>query len=203
MKTQANWKYVPPPNKPPNNNNTNPAVLGRGVAYMQYENSFAYVAVYVEALVYPSTGVVQVTRVVVAHDCGLIINPDGLKNQIQGNVIQAASRALKEEVLFDQYNVTSTSWAGQPLNNNTWSITYVPNTPSYPILHYTDVPTDVEIVLVNQPTLPAWGAGEPTSELMPAAIGNAIFNATGVRIRQLPFTPANVFAALQAASQNV
>ena len=136
-----------------------------------------------------TTGVVQVTRVVVAHDCGLIINPDGLRNQIEGNVIQATSRTLMEEVQFDQSGVTSLFWD---------SSTFHPGT-QYPILRFDQVPS-VEIVLIDRPSQPAWGAGEPVTEAMPGAIGNAIFNATGVRMRTLPFTPARVLAALAAAT---
>jgi nicotinate dehydrogenase subunit B len=158
---------------------------GRGISYLQYENNLTYVAAYAEVDVNTTTGVVQVTRVVVAHDCGLIINPDGLRNQIEGNVIQATSRTLMEEVQFDQTGVTSLLW-----NSNT----LYPGT-QYPILRFDQVPS-IEIELIDQIDQPAWGAGEPVTESMPAAIGNAIFNATGVRMRTLPFTPARVLAAL-------
>ncbi len=192
--TAANWQPMPWPTAAVQPQST--PLFGRGLAYVQYENSLAYVATYAEVLVDPTTGAVQVTRVIVAHDCGLVINPDGLTNQIQGNVIQATSRTLKEEVLFDQYGVTSKTWAGVPISN-TWSIKYTDG-PSYSILHFNEVPT-IDVVLLDQPTQPAWGAGEPASEPMAAAIGNAIFFAIGVRLRQLPFTPANVLAAWQAA----
>ena len=112
-----------------------------------------------------------------AHDCGLIINPDGLKNQIEGNVIQGISRALKEEVSFDQTQVTSLNWA------------------TYPILTFAEVPT-IELALINRPEEPPWGAGEPAICPVAAAIGNAIFDATGVRLRTVPFTPDRVLAAL-------
>lgn len=173
-----------------------PPYKRRGLAYVQYENSYAYVATYAEVQVDRTSGAVTVTRVIVAHDCGLIINPDGLTNQIQGNVIQATSRTLKEEVLFDTNGVTSLTWAGVP-TVNTWSIKYKSG-PSYPILHFNEVPS-VQVVLLDQPNQPAWGAGEPTSETVAAAIGNAIYVAIGVRLRQLPFTPTNVTAAWQAA----
>ena len=84
---------------------------GRGISYLQYENNLAYVAAAAEVQVNPTTGAVQVTRIVVAHDCGQIINPDGLKNQIEGNAIQGTSRTLKEEVTFDANGVTSVVWA--------------------------------------------------------------------------------------------
>jgi CO/xanthine dehydrogenase Mo-binding subunit len=161
---------------------------GRGISYLQYENNLTYVAAYAEVDVDATTGLVQVTRVVVAHDCGLIINPDGLRNQIEGNVIQATSRTLMEEVQFDQGGVTSLYWD---------TSTFHPGT-QYPILRFDQVP-EVEIVLIDRPSQPAWGAGEPVTEAMPGAIGNAIFNATGVRIRTLPCTPARVLAALAEA----
>ena len=158
---------------------------GRGVSYLQYENTLAYVAAAAEVQVNTTTGVVHVTRVVVAHDCGQIINPDGLKNQIEGNVIQATSRTLKEQVAYDANGVTSVVWAQNQ---------FFP-TPQYSILHFTEVPA-VEVVLIDQPTQPPWGAGEPTTEVIPAAIGNAIYDAAGVRLRTLPFTPDRVLAAL-------
>jgi CO/xanthine dehydrogenase Mo-binding subunit len=161
---------------------------GRGISYLRYENNLTYVAAYAEVDVDTTTGVVQVTRVVVAHDCGLIINPDGLRNQIEGNVIQATSRTLMEEVQFDQGGVTSLYWD---------TSTFHPGT-QYPILRFDQVPS-VEIVLIDRPSQPAWGAGEPVTEAMPGAIGNAIFNATSVRMRTLPFTPERVLAALSAA----
>ncbi len=115
----------------------------------------------------------RVRRVVVAHDCGLIINPDGVKNQIEGNVIQSLSRALKEEVRFDQTRITSVDWE------------------SYPILKFSEVP-EVEIILINRPHLPPVGAGEPSMVTTAAAVANAILDATGTPRRPLPFTPARV-----------
>ncbi len=106
----------------------------------------------------------RVTRVVVGHDCGLIINPDGLTNQIEGNVIQGISRALKEEVTWDEHLVTSLDWSG------------------YRILTFPEVPT-IEVALIDRPEEDALGAGEPAICPVPAAIGNAIFDATGVRMR--------------------
>jgi CO/xanthine dehydrogenase Mo-binding subunit len=158
---------------------------GRGIAYVQYENTLAYVAAAAEVQVNPATGAVQVTRIVVVHDCGQIINPDGLKNQIEGNAIQATSRTLKEQVAFDANRVTSVLWASNATTTG----------PQYTILHFNEVPA-VEVYLIDQPTLPPWGAGEPATEAIPAAIGNAIFDATGARIRSIPFTPDVVLAAL-------
>lgn len=143
---------------------------GRGVAFIRYENTLAYCAMVADATVDRATGQVRVSRVSVAHDCGLIVNPDGLRNQIEGNVIQAMSRALKERVMFDQSRVTSVDWR------------------SYPILTFPEIPA-VDIALINQPHQPAWGAGEIATLPIAAAIANAIFDATGRRIRTIPFVP--------------
>jgi CO/xanthine dehydrogenase Mo-binding subunit len=151
---------------------------GRGIAFSRYETVESYVATYAEVEVNPDTGAVRVVRVVVAHDCGQIINPDGIRNQIEGNVLQGISRTLIEKVTFDANGVTSVFWS------------------SYPVLRFTDVPASVEIVLIDQPNQVSWGAGEPTIGTLPAAIANAIFSATGVRMRRLPFTPDVVKAAL-------
>jgi CO/xanthine dehydrogenase Mo-binding subunit len=151
---------------------------GRGVAFAWYENDQAIVACIAQVQVDTSSGAVRVKRIVVAHDCGLIINPDGLKNQIEGNVIQSLSRALKEEVLFDEWRIKSVDWD------------------SYPILTFSEVP-EVEIVLINHPDHPAVGAGEPATITTAAAVANAVYDATGARLRQIPFTPERVKAALQ------
>ncbi len=153
------------------------AGLGRGVAYAQYENSEAYVAAVAEVQVNKKSGEVRVRRIVLAHDCGLVINPDGLRNQIEGNVIQSASRALKEEVTFDQTRITSLDWD------------------TYPVLRFSEVP-EVETVAIDRPDQPALGAGEPASITTAAAIANAIFNASGARVRQIPFTRERVKAAM-------
>ena len=150
---------------------------GRGVAFAWYENDQAIVACVAHVQVDTTSGAVHVKRMVVAHDCGLIINPDGLKNQIEGNTIQSLSRALKEEVQFDEYRVNSIDWD------------------SYPILTFSEVP-EVDIVLINRPDQPAVGAGEPSTITTAAAVANAIFDATGARLRQIPFTPDRVKALL-------
>jgi CO/xanthine dehydrogenase Mo-binding subunit len=158
---------------------------GRGIGFLRYETVEAYAAAVAEVLVNKKTGAVQVTRVVVAHDCGLIINPDGLRSQIEGNVIQGVSRTLKEEVRYSGDRITSLAWEDGP------------GELGYPVLHFDEVP-DIEIVLVNRPTEPAWGAGEASIGCLPGAIANAVFNATGARVRSLPMTPAVVKAALPA-----
>jgi CO/xanthine dehydrogenase Mo-binding subunit len=150
---------------------------GRGFAFVRYELDHAYVATVADVAIDPASGEVRVTRVVVAHDCGRIVNPDGVRAQVEGNVIQGVSRALKEQVTWDEREVTSLTWT------------------EYPILTFAEVP-EIEIVLIDRPDEPSLGAGEPAICTVPAAIGNAIFAATGVRLRELPFTPDRVRAAL-------
>jgi len=113
-----------------------------------------------------------------AHDCGLIINPDGLRRCIEGNVVQGTSRALSEEVAFDRARVTSTDWL------------------SYPILDITEAPEAIDIVLLNRPELPPAGAGESSIRPVAAAIANAVFDASGVRLRRAPLTPERLKPAL-------
>jgi CO/xanthine dehydrogenase Mo-binding subunit len=141
---------------------------GRGVGYVQYEGTEAYVAAIVDVDVDLTQRSVRVTHAYVAHDCGLIVNPDGLRNQIEGNVIQAISRTLEESVKFDPSRVTSLDWR------------------SYPILTFAEVPESIEIELIDRPELPSVGAGEATTSPIPGAIANAIFDATGKRIREVP-----------------
>lgn len=157
---------------------------GRGVAYLRYETVEAYVATVAEVLVNVATGAVQVTRVVVAHDCGLIVNPDGLRNQIEGNVIQGISRTLKEEVRYNGDRVTTLGWQDNP----TFFLT------GYPVINFDEVPS-IEVVLIDRPTEVSWGAGEPVIGSMGGAIGNAVARAVGKRVRTLPMTPARVLAA--------
>jgi nicotinate dehydrogenase subunit B len=156
-----------------------PAGEGRGLAFARYENDQAYVAMVAHVVVDEATGVVRVQRMVVAHDCGLIVNPDGVRNQVEGNVIQALSRALKEEVRFDAGGQTTVDWEG------------------YPILTFSEVPV-LEIVLINRPEEPSLGAGEPATVTVAAAVANAVYAATGARLRRVPVTPERVRAALAA-----
>ena len=155
-------------------------VKGRGISYVRYNNATTYVAAVAEVEVNRKTGAVRVTRVCVGHDCGQIINPDGLANQIEGGVIQTVSRTLLEQVEWDRTKVTSVDWA------------------TYPILRFPDAPR-VEVDMINIPGEVSWGAGEPTATTIPAAIANAIYDATGARIRSVPFTPEKVLAALKAS----
>jgi nicotinate dehydrogenase subunit B len=158
---------------------------GAGVAFQQYETVNAYVATYAEVQVDAATGNVTVQRVVVAHDCGLIVNPNGLRNQIEGNVVQGVSRALKEQVLYTDDRVTTVVWETSSFNPG----------PQYEVVRFNEVPA-IETILINRPDKPPLGAGEPAIGTMGGAIGNAIFAATGKRLRTLPFTPDEVKAAL-------
>jgi CO/xanthine dehydrogenase Mo-binding subunit len=155
---------------------------GRGMAFLQYENVNTYVATVADVAVNRQTGVIRVTRAFVAHDCGLIVNPDGLRNQIEGGTIQSISRTLKEQVRWDGRGVTSVDWA------------------SYPILTFAEVPETIAVALIDHPDRPALGAGEAAACAVPAAVGNAVYDAIGVRLRHLPFTPDRVKAVLTRAS---
>jgi CO/xanthine dehydrogenase Mo-binding subunit len=147
---------------------TSGVATGRGVSFVQYEGTEAYVAAVVDVDVDLANTAIGVKRVFVAHDCGLIINPDGLRNQIEGNVVQAISRTLKESVAFDRSKVTSLDWR------------------SYPIITFADVPESIEIELIDHPEIPSVGAGEAATSPIPAAIANAVFDATGQRLRDVP-----------------
>ena len=151
---------------------------GRGVAFVHYDNYSGYAAIALQVHVDRASGKVSVERAAAAHDCGLIVNPDGLKNQIEGNIVQTLSRALLEEVKFDTAQVTSLDWA------------------RYPILRFSDVPEEIAIALINRPDKPSVGAGEPAAAPVMAAVANAIFDATGARLRSVPFTAERVKAAL-------
>jgi nicotinate dehydrogenase subunit B len=150
---------------------------GRGIAYVHYKQAENYVAMGVEATVERSTGAVRVLRVACAHDCGLMINPDAVRAQVEGCILQTLSRTLFEEVTFDRARVTRTDWS------------------SYPILTFRDVPK-LDIDLIDRRHERPLGAGEAAAAPVAAAVGNAIFDATGVRLRQAPFTPARVKKAL-------
>jgi len=155
-------------------------VTGRGVTYVKYELARTYVGAVADVEVNRKSGEIRVKHFAIVQDCGQIINPDGVRNQIEGNVVQTVSRTLKEEVTFDRSRVTSLDWA------------------SYPILTFPEVP-DVDIDLIDRPTEKPWGVGEPAASVVPSAIANAVFDAAGVRMRSVPFTFAKVRAALQSA----
>jgi CO/xanthine dehydrogenase Mo-binding subunit len=165
---RSGWVNRPSPRK----DQTGNAATGRGMAYAVRGGT--RVAVVAEVDVDRSSGKIWARKFTVAHDCGLIVNPDGLKHTIEGNVIQSASRTLWEEVRFDRNTVTSVDWL------------------TYPILDITEAPEAIEIVLINRPEVAPSGAGEASTRPIAAAIANAIFDATGVRIRRAPFTPDRV-----------
>ncbi|HXW26054.1 MAG TPA: molybdopterin cofactor-binding domain-containing protein [Xanthobacteraceae bacterium] len=168
----AKWDKRPSPAKPDGD-----VVKGRGLAYVKYELVRTYVGAVAEVAVDKASGRIRATRFYVVHDCGQIINPDGLRNQIDGNVLQTVSRTLIEELTFDRSKVTSLDWA------------------SYPILTFPDMP-EIVVELIDRPNEKPWGAGEPSAAVVPAAISNAVFDATGARLRSVPFTPAKVKAAM-------
>ena len=169
------WDHRPSPKKHAVESET---ATGRGVAVaLRGETRVATVA---EVEVNRRTGAVRVKRFVCVHDCGLIINPEALGGTVTANLIQSLSRALKEEVMFDRNHVTSVDWR------------------SYPVARASDIPDQVDITLINHPEIPPSGAGEPASRPTAAAIGNAIFDATGARVRQGPLSPERVRAALAA-----
>ena len=153
---------------------------GRGISCVLYEGDNGYVSIVAEVEVDQATGTIAVTRLVGAQDSGPISNPDGVKNQFEGGALHGMSRALFEEVTWTDQRVTSVDWRGY----RTFAVG-------------TRTPT-IEAVLINQPTAPANGAGETAITVVAAAIGNAVFDATGARLREIPFTPARVKAALSS-----
>jgi nicotinate dehydrogenase subunit B len=156
-------------------------LTGRGIAYMRYKQAENYVAMAMEVAVDSATGKITVRRVACAHDCGLIVNPDGLRNQVEGNILHTLSRTLHEEIQFDRSRVTSVDWA------------------SYPILTFPEVPA-VQVALIDHPDQVSHGAGEAACAPVAAALGNAIFDATGIRLRSVPFASARVKAAFATAA---
>jgi CO/xanthine dehydrogenase Mo-binding subunit len=155
-------------------------VRGRGVSCVAYEGDNGYVAMVAEVDVDQTTGRIQATRFVVAQDCGPISNPDGMRNQIEGGALQGMSRCLGEEVTWDDQQVTSVDWR------------------TFHSLPLGFAVPAIESVLINRPDAQATGAGETAITIVAAAIGNAVFDATGARLREVPFTPERVKAALDA-----
>jgi CO/xanthine dehydrogenase Mo-binding subunit len=173
----ANWNARPSP-KPPQPGSA--MLTGRGIACVSYEGDNGYVTLVAEVAVDSASGRVQPTHFVIAQDCGPVSNPAGMRNQVEGGMLQGMSRALGEEITWDQNKITSTTWS-----------TY------HSLSLGIDLPV-IECVLINPSEGEAMGAGETAITLVAAALGNAIFDATGARIRQVPFTPARVKAALAA-----
>lgn len=157
-----------------------PSATGRGIACVAYEGDNGYAALVSDVEVNRETGLIAPKRFVIAHDCGPISNPDGLRNQIEGGILQGMSRALGEEITWEDHKVTSIDW-------QTYHSLYLG----------IEVPA-INIVLLDRPNEKATGAGETAITLVAAAIGNAVFDATGARLRQVPFTPERVKSALQS-----
>jgi CO/xanthine dehydrogenase Mo-binding subunit len=177
----SGWQTRPSPNRAAPGGGV---ARGRGIACVNYEGDNGYSAMVVEAEVNLGTGEVKATRIVVAQDCGPVSNPDGMRNQIEGGALQGLSRALGEEVTWDAHRVTSIDWRT-----------------------YHSLPLGIEVPpvvsdLIDRRDVPATGSGETSITLVAAALGNAIFDATGVRIREVPFTRERVKAALAARSRD-
>jgi nicotinate dehydrogenase subunit B len=181
---QFGWQPRPAPGP----RGSGEVVTGRGVAYAY--RSQTVVAEIAEVEVNRKTGRIWVKRLVCAHDCGLVINPEALTRTLEGGLLHALSRTLHEEVKFDGQKITTVDWN------------------SSPTLTHADVPERIDIVQVNgdptpdRPDLPHYGAGETICKPMLAAVANAVFDATGVRMRRVPLTPARVLAALGAEGGN-
>jgi CO/xanthine dehydrogenase Mo-binding subunit len=177
------WDSRPSPN-PALEREQGPLLTGRGIAYT-YRNG-TVVATIAGVEVNRDTGRIRVNRLVCAHECGLVINPAGLKQTVECAMLHGLSRALWEEVSFDDEKVTSVDWA------------------SHPSLRHSDTPDSIEVVIVNgdpepdRPDLPPWGAGEGAHKPMIAAVANAVHDATGVRLRRAPFRRERVLSALRA-----
>jgi nicotinate dehydrogenase subunit B len=173
------WDTRPSPRRVGSGN----ILTGRGIAYTYRGQTI--VAVIAEVEVNRKTGHVWVKRLVCAHDCGLVINPEALRRSVEGGMLHSMSRALHEEVRFDGEKVTSVDWI------------------THPSLTHLDTPAKIDVVLVNgdpnpnRPDLPQYGAGEASCKPTIAAVANAIFDATGVRLRRVPFRDARVLAALK------
>ena len=179
------WESRTSPN-PNMINASGPIVTGRGIAYTYRANTV--VAIIAEVEVNRETGNLWVKRLVCAHDCGLVVNPAGLVRTVEGGMLHGLSRALWEEVQFDNKKVTSVDWV------------------SHPSLRHTDTPEKIDVVIVNgdpkpdRPDLPHYGAGEASHKPVIAAVANAVHDATGVRLRRVPFRKERVLAALRANS---
>ncbi len=150
---------------------------GMGLGFARYSNEAAYAAVVVEV---EAGETIRVLRAVAAVDCGRTINPDGVKNQVEGGIVQAVSWVLKEQVRFDRTRITTRTWD------------------DYPVLRFSEAPP-VEVSIIDRPDEPSLGVGEAVAGPVAAAIANAVFDAIGVRVRDLPFTRERMLAAIDDA----
>ena len=155
-----------------------PSGRGQGVAVTRYKNSKAYLGLVVAVTVDTATGALTVRQVTAACDAGVVVNPDGLANQIEGGILQGLSRALHEEVRHGPDGVESLDWT------------------TYPVLRFGEVPP-LDVVLLDRPGLPPLGAGEVSTPVTPAALANAVDDAVGIRVRSLPLTPDRLRARLE------
>jgi CO/xanthine dehydrogenase Mo-binding subunit len=153
---------------------------GRGFAYIRYDNTRTYVACAIAVEVDMRSGRIRATDCWLAQDCGLVVNPDGVRAQAEGCVVHTLSRTLNEEIRWEGNAITTLDWA------------------SYGHITFPEVPR-IEVVILDRRDQPMWGAGEPAVAVIPAAVGNAVFDATGVRLRHAPFTPERVRAAMGRA----
>lgn len=151
---------------------------GRGFAFARYKNLAAYCAVACEVEVDRESGRSRMLRAVSAIDSGEAVNPDGIRNQVEGGILQSLSWTLYEAVSFDRTRITSQDWAG------------------YPILRFSDVPDSVEVQVINRPGQSFLGTGEAAQGPAAGALANAIADATGVRIRGIPLSPDRVKRAI-------
>lgn len=181
---RADWAPRTAPMQTPAEDNI---LRGRGFAYARYIHSkfpgfgAAWAAWVADVAVDKTSGEVSVTRVVIGHDAGMMVNPDGVRHQIHGNVIQSTSRVLKERVTFEESTVASKEWGG------------------YPILTFPQVP-QIDVMMMPRQSEPPLGAGESAAVPSAAAIANAIYDATGIRFRELPITAERVLAALKGSA---
>jgi len=174
----ANWDTRPSPQA---NIPTSGVVTGRGVSCVLYEGNNGYSAMVAFVSVDLGTGIITVNRMVASQDSGPVSNPNGMRNQMEGGALQGVSRAIHEEVKWNSNAgiVTSADWL------------------SYPVYQFGDPLPEITTVVINSPNEPSWGSGECTITTVASAVGNAVFDATGVRMRRIPFTPANFMAAQQ------
>jgi CO/xanthine dehydrogenase Mo-binding subunit len=182
---KAGWDTRPSP-RPGHPHSSN--VTGRGISCVLYSGFDGYCALVAEVSVNQDTGVITVTKVTAGIDTGPVINPDGLRNQMEGQVLQGMSRALLEEVKFS--NLGAGGVGGGTVTTNDWD--------TYTVYEFGDTIPEIDTVLINNLKVGPTGAGETIITLVASAIGNAVFDATGVRLRQIPMTPANFLAAKAA-----